>query len=50
MAVAKKRAGELIGDFKLEFHRAKRAESDRQLREVMTSLKKKRRRMEAHNG
>lgn len=43
MAVAKKRAGELVDDYSLEFHRAKRAESDRQLREVMISLKKKKR-------
>lgn len=42
MAVAKKRANELIGDFMLEFHRAKRSESDRRLREVLISLKKKR--------
>jgi F-type H+-transporting ATPase subunit gamma len=42
MAVAKKRAGELLGDYVLEFHRAKRSESDRRLREVMISLKKKR--------
>ena len=42
MAVAKKRAGELLSDYGLEFHRAKRSESDRQLREVMVSLKKKR--------
>jgi F-type H+-transporting ATPase subunit gamma len=42
MAVAKKRAGELLTDYMLEFHRAKRSESDRQLREVMISLKKKR--------
>jgi F-type H+-transporting ATPase subunit gamma len=42
MAVAKKRAGELLGDYMLEFHRAKRSESDRRLREVMVSLKKKR--------
>jgi ATP synthase F1 gamma subunit len=42
MAVAKKRAGELLTDYGLEFHRAKRSESDRQLREVMVSLKKKR--------
>jgi len=41
MAVAKKRAGELLGDYRLEYHRAKRAESDRRLREVMVSLKKK---------
>jgi F0F1-type ATP synthase gamma subunit len=41
MAVAKKRAGELIGNYQLEFHRAKRSESDRRLREVMISIKKK---------
>lgn len=42
MAVAKKRAGELLGEFTLEFHRAKRSESDRRLREVLISIKKKR--------
>lgn len=48
MAVAKKRAGELIDDYMLEFHRAKRSESDRQMREVMISLKKKRQRLGAN--
>lgn len=43
MAVAKKRAGELVGDYMLEFHRAKRSESDRRMREVMVSIKKRRR-------
>lgn len=43
MAVAKKRAGELLGDYTMEFHRAKRSESDRRLREVLISIKKKRR-------
>lgn len=43
MAVAKKRASELIDDYMLAFHRAKRADSDRRLREVLISLKKKRR-------
>lgn len=43
MAVAKKRAGELLGDYTMEFHRAKRSESDRRLREVLISLKKKKR-------
>ncbi|MGB2786940.1 MAG: F0F1 ATP synthase subunit gamma [Candidatus Saccharimonadaceae bacterium] len=43
MAIAKKRAGELMDDYRLEFHRAKRSESDRRLREVMVSLKKKQR-------
>jgi len=46
MAVAKKRARELLSDYQLEFHRAKRSESDRRLREVMISLKKKR----SHSG
>lgn len=45
MAVAKKRATELLGDYRLEFHRAKRSESDRRLREVMISLKKKKHRV-----
>ncbi len=43
MAVAKKRAGEMLGDYMMEFHRAKRSESDRRLREVLISLKKKKR-------
>lgn len=43
MAVAKKRAGELLGEYTMEFHRAKRSESDRRLREVLISIKKKRR-------
>lgn len=43
MAVAKKRAMELLLASKLEFHRSKRSESDRRLREVMVSLKKKKR-------
>lgn len=42
MAVAKKRALTLLFDYGLEFHRAKRSESDRRMREVMISLKKKR--------
>ena len=45
MAVAKKRAMEIIALYSLEFHRAKRSESDRRLREVMVSLKKKRARV-----
>jgi F-type H+-transporting ATPase subunit gamma len=43
MATAEKRAGDLVNDFMLEFHRAKRAESDSRLREILVSLKKKRR-------
>jgi F-type H+-transporting ATPase subunit gamma len=45
MALAKKRAYEMLIEFKLEFHRSKRSESDRRLREVMISLKKKRNRL-----
>lgn len=43
MTVAEDRASEMLGDYKLEFHRAKRSESDRRLREVLVSIKKKRR-------
>lgn len=41
MAVAKKRAGELLNDYMFEFHRAKRSESDSRIRVVMVGLKKK---------
>jgi F-type H+-transporting ATPase subunit gamma len=41
MAVAKKRAMELLTGYKLEYHRSKRGESDRSLREIMVSLKRK---------
>lgn len=41
MALAKKRANEILLYYKLEFHRAKRSESDRRMREIMTTLKKK---------
>lgn len=44
MTVAKKHANELLEDYWLEFHRAKRSESDRRMREVMISLKGKRKR------
>lgn len=44
MAAAKKRAGELVDSYKLDYHRAKRSESDRRLREVMVSIKKKKQR------
>jgi ATP synthase F1 gamma subunit len=47
MALAKKRAYEMLIEYKLEFHRSKRSESDRRLREVMISLKKKRNRLKA---
>jgi F0F1-type ATP synthase gamma subunit len=41
MAGAKKRAFELIALYNLEFHRSKRSENDRRLREVLTAIKKK---------
>ncbi len=44
MALAKDTAGNLLKDYKLEFHRAKRSESDRRMREILVSLKKKKRR------
>lgn len=47
MTVAEDRASELLGDYKLEFHRAKRSESDRRLREVLVSIKKKKREAKA---
>jgi F-type H+-transporting ATPase subunit gamma len=43
MASAKERAWELINYYKLDYHRAKRSEGDRRLREVMISLKRKKR-------
>ena len=43
MTVAEDRARELLGDYKLEFHRAKRSENDKRLREVLVGIKKKRR-------
>ncbi|HPF30915.1 MAG TPA: F0F1 ATP synthase subunit gamma [Candidatus Saccharibacteria bacterium] len=43
MAVAKKRASEMLTDYRFEFYRAKRSESDRRLSEVLVGLKKKRR-------
>jgi len=43
MTVAEDRAGELLGEYKLEYHRAKRSEGDRRLREVLVGIKKKRR-------
>lgn len=43
MTVAEDRAGELLREYTTEFHRSKRAESDRRLREVLVSIKKKRR-------
>jgi ATP synthase F1 gamma subunit len=47
MAQAKKRAMEIILGYHMEFHRAKRTESDRRLREVMVSLKNKKKHLKA---
>lgn len=47
MTVAEDRAGELLRDYTMEFHRAKRAENDRRLRETLVSIKKKRREQQA---
>lgn len=48
MAGAKERATELLALLNLDFHRAKRSESDRRMREIMTALKKKRQRARAN--
>ncbi len=42
MAVAKKRAFELLQYYKLEYHRSKRADADRRSREIVVGIKKKR--------
>ena len=47
MALAKKRAFELVNLYKLEFHRAKRSEADRRLHEVLIGIKKKKKRKSA---
>lgn len=43
MTTAEKRAGDMAAEYRLEFHRSKRAEGDRRLREVLVGIKKKRR-------
>jgi len=50
MTTAEKRAGEMVTDYKLEFHRSKRAEGDRRLREVLVGIKKKRRERDTREG
>ena len=45
MAVAKKRANELLAAYRLEFNHSKRSESDRRMREVLVGLKNKRKKM-----
>jgi F0F1-type ATP synthase gamma subunit len=47
MAVAKRRAVELILAFKLEFHRAKRYQGDRRTREVRVGIKNRKKHMRA---
>lgn len=43
MTVAEDRAGDMLNEYHMEFHRAKRAENDRRLREVLVGMKKKKR-------
>lgn len=50
MTVAEDRADEMLGEYKMEFHRAKRAENDRRLREVLVGMKKKKRTAAAAGG
>lgn len=50
MTTAEERAQEMAADYRLEFHRAKRAENDRRLREVLVGIKKKRRERAAKEG
>ena len=50
MTVAEDRASDLLGEYKLEYHRSKRSESDRRLREVLVSIKKKKREAAAGNA
>jgi F-type H+-transporting ATPase subunit gamma len=50
MAAAKKLAFELVMLHNLEFHRSKRSESDRRLREVLTAIKKKKKKQARLRG
>ncbi len=50
MTTAEKRAGEMTSGYTLEFHRSKRGESDRRLREVLVGIKKKRRERSEKEG
>lgn len=50
MTVAEDRAGDLLSEYKTEYHRAKRAENDRRLREVLVGMKKKKRTLAAKEG
>lgn len=50
MTVAEDRAGDMLAEYKMEYHRAKRAENDRRLREVLVGMKKKKRTAAATGG
>ena len=50
MTVAEDRAGDMLAEYKMEYHRAKRAENDRRLREVLDGMKKKKRTAAASGG
>ena len=50
MTVAEDRAGELLSEYHMEYHRSKRAENDRRLREVLVGMKKKKRTAAAAGG
>lgn len=50
MTVAEDRAGDMLAEYKMEYHRAKRAENDRRLREVLVGMKKKKRTAAAAGG
>jgi F-type H+-transporting ATPase subunit gamma len=50
MTVAEDRAGDMLAEYKMEYHRAKRAENDRRLREVLVGMKKKKRTAAASGG
>lgn len=50
MTVAEDRAGDMLNEYKMEFHRAKRSENDRRLREVLVGMKKKKRTAAAAGG
>jgi F-type H+-transporting ATPase subunit gamma len=50
MTVAEDRAGDMLSEYQMEFHRSKRAENDRRLREVLVGMKKKKRTAAAAGG
>lgn len=50
MTVAEDRAGDMLNEYRMEYHRAKRSENDRRLREVLVGMKKKKRTAAAGGG